>query len=137
MNYTEIQQEVIKKYRIEICDGTLCDGTKCPHAWRRTHSCTMARKIYKWDFKNSIRATFDLFHEIGHQETHTKKMRRCESEYAATVWAIDRMREYGLVDKINEKTRKLYQDYILRERDRGARRGGKNYPTKAELMLQW
>lgn len=136
MTLVEIQKEVIAKYNIILCDGK-CNGAECPHAWRRMHSCNMARKIYKWDFKNSIKATFGLFHEIGHQETHTKKMRRCESEYAATVWAIEKMREYGLVDRIDEKTRKLYQDYIWRERDRGIRRGGENYPTKAALTLQW
>jgi hypothetical protein len=97
----------------------------------------MARKIYKWQFKASIRATFDLFHEIGHQETRTAKMRRCESEYAATVWAIEKMREYGLIDKVDEKTKAAYQNYILRERDRGARRGGANLPTEKELTLKW
>lgn len=137
MKFTEIQNEVIKKYRIDLCDGTKCDGTKCPHSWRRMHSCNMARKIYKWDFKDSIKATLDLFHEIGHQETHTKKMRRCKSEYAATVWAIDRLREYGILDKVSIKQKELYQDYIYNELARGIRRGGKGYPTKDELTLDW
>lgn len=132
MNFIEIQKEVITKYQI-----VLCDGTKCPHSWRRMHSCGMARKIYKWDFKNSAAATFDLFHEIGHQETRTSKMRRCECEYAATVWAIEEMKKYGFEDKIPDKTKKLYQDYILRERERGLRRGGINYPTKEQLTLEW
>ena len=137
MKFTEIQNEVIKKYNIALCDGTKCDGTKCPHAWRRMHSCNMARKIYKWDFKNSIEATLDLFHEIGHQETHTKKMRRCESEYYATVWAVDRLKEYGILDKVSVKQKELYQNYIYSELDRGIRRGGKGYPTKQELTLDW
>lgn len=137
MNFTDIQNEVIKKYNIILCDGTMCDGTKCPHAWRRTHSCGMERKIYKWDFTNSIEATVTLFHEVGHQETHTSKMRRCESEYYATVWAIDRLREYGILDKVSTKQKELYQNYIYRELDRGIRRGGKNYPTRQELTLDW
>lgn len=136
MKLIEIQKEMLKRYNVAICDGK-CNGKECPHAWRRTHSCRMARKIYKWDFKNSIRATFDLFHEIGHQETTTNKMRRCESEYFATVWAINKMKEYGLVDKIDDKTKKLYQDYILRERNRGLRRGGKGYAPEEEFILEW
>ena len=137
MKFTEIQNEVIEKYNIVLCDGTKCDGTKCPHAWRRMHSCSMARKIYKWSFKNSIEATLDLFHEIGHQEANTKKMRRCEEEYYATVWAIDRLKEYGILDKVSDKQKELYQNYIYNELDRGIRRGGKNYPTKQELTLDW
>ena len=137
MKFTEIQKEVIEKYNIELCDGTKCDGSKCPHSWRRMHSCNMARKIYKWDFKNSIDATLDLLHEIGHHETHTSKMRRCESEYYATVWAIDRLREYEILDKVSDKQKNLYQNYIYRELDRGVRRGGKNYPTKQELTFNW
>jgi hypothetical protein len=64
-------------------------------------------------------------------------MRRCESEYAATIWAIDRLREYGLVDKLSDKVKKLYQDYIFMELDRGVRRGGSGYPTKKALTFVW
>lgn len=137
MTFIDIQREVIERYNIVLCDGTMCDGTKCPHAWRRMHSCGTERKIYKWEFKNSVEATLDLLHEIGHQETHTAKMRRCESEYYATAWAIERLTEYGILDKVTIKQKDLYQRYIYRELDRGIRRGGKGYPTKAELTLVW
>ena len=132
MNYKEIQNEVIAKYRIDICDGTKCDND-----WRRTHAHIKKRRVCKWKQTNSAESTFTLFHEIGHIETTTGKMRRCEEEYYATVWAIEKMKEYGIADKISDKVKKLYQDYILRERDRGVRRGGANYPTKQQLMLEW
>jgi len=60
-------------------------------------------------------------------------MRRCESEYAATRWARDRCKEYGI--KVPEKQLQLYQEYIWRERDRGVRRGGKGLPTERDLTL--
>ena len=130
--YIAIQNEVISKYRIEICDGS-----KCQNDWQRTHAHVKQRRVCKWKQANSAESTFTLFHEIGHIETTTSSMRRCESEYYATVWAIDRMREYGIVDKVSDKTKKLYQNYILRELDRGLRRGGSGYPSKEKLTLNW
>ena len=133
MNYKEIQNEVIKKYRIDLCDGTRCkDGD-----WSRTHAHPKKRRVCKWKQANSIVSTLDLFHEIGHIENNHGKMRRCEEEYYATVWAINKMKEYGISDKITEHQKKVYQDYIYDELDRGIRRGGENYPTKAALTLQW
>ena len=78
-----------------------------------------------------------MLHEIGHIENNNSKMRRCEQEYHATDWAIEIMKQYGIADKISDKTKKLCQDYILRERDRGVRRGGVGYPTKEQMMLEW
>ena len=44
MTYKEIQNEVIKKYRIDICDGTRCkDGD-----WSRTHAHVKTRRVCKW-----------------------------------------------------------------------------------------
>ena len=86
MTLVEIQNEAIQKYRIDICDGS-----KCNNDWSRTHAHVKQRRICKWKQCSSIKSTFELFHEIGHIETHTSKMRRCESEYAATVWAVERM----------------------------------------------
>lgn len=57
-------------------------------------------------------------------------MRRAESEYHATVWALDKCAEYGL--EVPEKIIKEYQDYIDDEKERGLRRGGKGY---ADLKL--
>ena len=133
MKYIRIQNEVIKKYNIDLCDGTKCkDGD-----WSRTHAHIRQRRVCKWKQSNSIVSTFELFHEIGHIENNNSTMRRCEQEYYATVWAIDKLREYGILDKLSTKQKELYQNYIYRELDRGIRRGGKGYPTKKELVFNW
>jgi hypothetical protein len=59
-------------------------------------------------------------------------MKRCEEEYYATMWALDKCKEYGI--KVPEKIIKDYQDYINWEHDRGARRGGK-MPLLTTLQL--
>lgn len=133
MKYIEIQNEVINKYKIDLCDGSKCkDGD-----WSRTHAHVRQRRVCKWKQSNSIASTFELFHEIGHIENNSAKMRRCEEEYYATVWAIDKLREYEVLDRLSAKQKESYQDYIYRELDRGVRRGGKQYPTKEELTLNW
>lgn len=132
MKFVEIQNEVIEKYRIDICDGT-----KCSNDWRRTHAHVKERRVCKWNQSNSIASTLTLFHEIGHIETTTPSMRRCESEYYATVWAIEKLREYGILNKVSAKQKELYQNYIYMELDRGVRRGGKGYPTKKALTFDW
>jgi ATP-dependent Lon protease len=53
------------------------------------------------------------------------------------VWAIAKMKQYGIADKIPELMKKRYQEYILNERLRGIRRGGANYPTVSRLTLEW
>lgn len=131
--FIDIQNEVINEYRIDICDGTKCENGD----WRRTHAHPKQRRVCKWNQANSIESTFTLLHEIGHIENNNSKMRRCEQEYYATAWAIQILKQYGVADKVSEKTKKLYQDYILRERDRGVRRGGAGYPTESQLMLEW
>lgn len=133
MKFIDIQNEVIKKYRIDICDGTKCEDGD----WDRTHAHPKKRRVCKWKQSNSVESTFTLLHEIGHIENNNSKMRRCEEEYHATVWAIEIMKQYGIADKISEKTKRLYQRYILMERDRGVRRGGANYPTEEQLTLNW
>ena len=126
MKYTEIQTEIIKKYRVDLCDGTRCkDGD-----WTRTHAHPKQRRVCKWKQANSIQSTFTLLHEVGHIETTTSKMRRAESEYYATLWALERCKEYGI--EVPEKIIKEYQDYIDDEKARGLRRGGSGY---AELKL--
>ena len=132
MNLIDIQKEVIARYKIDICDGS-----KCADDWYRMHAHVKERRVCKWKPAASIKATFDLFHEIGHIETTTSKMRRCESEYYATVWAVERMWEYGLDDRISDTIKKRYQEYIWRELDRGIRRGGAGYPTKRQLTIEW
>ena len=120
MSYTEIQNEVIKKYRIDICDGT-----KCKNDWQRTHAHPKQRRVCKWKQANSIQSTFTLLHEIGHIETTQSWMRRAESEYHATVWAINECKKNGI--EVPATIIKKYQDYIDMEKDRGIRRGGKGY----------
>lgn len=119
MTYTEIQNDVVARYGV-----TLDPHSKC---WWRTHAHVKERRVCKWIPKNSVESTFNLLHEIGHIETTKTNMRRAESEYHATVWALERAKEYGI--KVPEKTIQLYQDYIDRERDRGIRRGGTGYYT--------
>lgn len=126
MNYKEIQEDVIKRYRITINENSKCRS--------RMHAHPKKRMVCKWHPKSSALATFELLHEIGHIENNTADMRRCEEEYYATVWAIERCKEYGVV--IPEKIINDYQQYIWMERDRGVRRHGVNYPSKEELTLE-
>lgn len=119
-SYIEIQNGVISEYNIDICDGT-----KCKNDWSRTHAHVKQRRVCKWKQANSIQSTFTLLHEIGHIETTKSNMRRAESEYHATMWALMKCKEYGL--EIPAKTLKTYQDYINMEIDRGIRRGGTGY----------
>ena len=119
-NYIDIQNELIAKYRID-----LCDGSKCKDDWSRTHAHVRERRICKWKQANSFVSTFTLFHEVGHIENNDSKMRRAEEEYYATVWAIDRLREYGI--RTPQSTLFKYQRYILLEKARGVRRGARRY----------
>ena len=119
-NYIWIQNRVIEEYKIDICYGD-----KCKNDWHRTHAHVKLRRVCKWKQANSIQSTFTLFHEIGHIETTRSSMRRAEEEYYATVWAINKCKEYDL--EIPAKVIKVYQDYIDREVERGKRRGGSNY----------
>lgn len=122
--YTDIQNEVIKKYNVSIETNSTCR--------QRIHAHIKNRKICKWKQTNSMASTFTLLHEVGHIETTKSNMRRCEEEFYATVWAIQYCKDYGL--DIPEKIIKNYQDYIDREHDRGVRRGG-NLPKLSTLQL--
>lgn len=125
-SFKEIQDEVIKDNRITIVENSKC--------WSRTHAHQKERKVCKWKRASSVQSTFTLFHEIGHIVNNNGKMRRCEQEYYATVWAIDKCKEYNI--DLPEKIIESYQRYIYRELDRGIRRGGSNYPTREELRLE-
>lgn len=117
MTYIEIQNEVIKKYRVRIDSHSACHG--------RMHAHVKERRVCKWVQKNSARCTFDLFHEIGHIETTKASMRRAEEEFHATCWAIDRFKEYGMT--VPDHVLHVYQRYVLLEVARGKRRGGSDY----------
>lgn len=115
--YIDIAQELISKYNITVDTHSKC--------WGRMHAHVKQRKICKWKPKNSAVALFDLCHEIGHIETTKSSMKRAEEEYYATIWAIDRFKEYGI--EIPEHVLHVYQRYILQTIARGKRRGGKTY----------
>lgn len=127
MNHKQIQEDIIIKCQIDICDGT-----KCKNDRRRTHAHPKIRRVCKWKQANSIQSTFTLLHEVGHIYTHKTSMRRAESEYHATMWALRRCKEYEL--EVPQKLIEKYQKYIDMEIERGKRRGGKNYP---DLKLEW
>ena len=124
MTYQQIQEDAIKRYRVTIDEESKCR--------RRMHAHVKERRICKWHPKNSALATFELLHEIGHVETKTGLMRRCESEYAATQWALERCNEYGVI--VPDNIIKRYQDYIWRELDRGIRRRGNFVPDMKERL---
>jgi hypothetical protein len=124
--YIGIQNEVIKANRITIVENSKC--------YSRTHAHIKQRKVCKWKQCNSIASTFTLFHEIGHIVNNSGNMRRCEREYYATVWALEKFKDYGLV--VPEDIVRDYQEYIYRELERGIRRGGSNYPSREELLLK-
>ena len=126
--YIEICEDAVRRYHID-----LCDGTKCSNDWSRMHAHVKLRRVCKFKFRNSINAVFDLLHEIGHIETTLSSMRRCESEFFATVWAIKTAKEvYHL--EFPKSIIKRYQEYINREWDRGKRRGG-NLPPLDKFKL--
>ena len=128
--FTEIQNDVIKRYNVVLCYGELCPKG---HDWHRTHAHVKERRVCKWKRKNSIQSTFVLLHEVGHIETTKTTYRRCEAEYYATEWALRVAREeYHL--EVPQKIIKEYQDYIKMEYDRGIRRGGK-LPEYSNFML--
>ena len=126
VSYKQIQDNLIKKYRITINEKSTCYG--------RTHVHVKKRTICKWKQCNSIKSTFTLLHEIGHCENNNSKMRRCEEEYYATQWALDQCRELHI--EVPDKIIQSYQRYVYRELDRGIRRGGFGYPTKEEMTLK-
>ena len=121
MKYISIQNDVIARFRIDICDGTRCkDGD-----WDRTHAHPKQRRVCKWKQANSIQSTFTLLHEVGHIENNHGKMRRAEEEYYATMWAIAMCEEYGI--DVPQSIIDDYQEYIDDEIARGIRRGGTGY----------
>jgi len=121
--YIDIQNEVIEKYNIIMDENSSCR--------MRTHCHHQERRICKFHQANTARSTFELFHEIGHAETTKSSMRRCEKEYYATKWAIEKAKEYGI--DIPEDVIRLYQNYIDQELYRGQRRGGSNYNVDMDL----
>lgn len=118
MNYFDIQTNLINKYKIVIVEASTCRS--------RTHAHTDGtRRVCKWKKANSLASTFTLAHEIGHIMTFKSQMRRCESEYLATIWAIEELKKYNIL--VDEKIIKKYQYYIDMEKARGVRRGGSDY----------
>lgn len=117
MTHRQIQDDIIKRYRI-----TLDPNSK---RLKQAHAYPKERRVCNWIREDTIRSTFTLLHEAGHVETHKTNMRRSESEWYATTWAIDRAKEYGL--KIPYPILYAYQHYILLEIYKGLRRHGSGY----------
>lgn len=124
-NLKEIQQDIIKEYRVTIDENSKC--------WSRTHVHVKQRRICKWHQKSSVASIFTLLHEIGHCENNNHFMRRCEQEFYATQWALDKCRELQIdvPDSIIQK----YQKYVYMELERGLRRHGSGYPSREEMKL--
>lgn len=123
-SYLEIQQEVITNYKIVIVKNSTCRT--------RTHAhCDGTRRVCKWQQANSLASTFTLLHEVGHIMTYTSKMRRCESEYYATIWALEQCKKYGI--EVTDKIISDYQRYIDRELQRGLNRNGGGYRESYDL----
>lgn len=123
MDYLSIQKDVIEKYRVVIVSDSSC------RARMHVHCRDNSRRICKWSPKPSYAATFNLLHEVGHLETWKASMKRCESESAATEWAIAKAREYGL--PIKRRTAAAFKQYIKMTYERGLRRGlSKRIKTK-------
>jgi len=123
-SFLEIQQEIITKYKIVIIENSTCKT--------RTHAhCDGTRRVCKWKAATSLAATFTLLHEVGHIMTYTRKMRRCESEYYATIWALEQCKKYGI--EVTGKIITKYQEYIDRELQRGLNRNGCGYRESYDL----
>ena len=125
MSLKELQQNIIERYGMTIDEHSKC--------YSRTHVHPRERRICKWKQRNSIKSTFTLLHEIGHCENNNSKMRRCEQEYHATQWALDRCKEYGI--DVPQDIVDRYQRYIDMELARGIRKHGKNLPSQEEITL--
>lgn len=123
--HKQLQDEIISKYRVTIDEHSTCRS--------RMHIHPRERRICKWHQKNSVLATFELLHEIGHCENNNSKMRRCEQEYYATQWALERCKEYGI--EVPQSILDRYQRYIDMELARGIRHNGSNLPSRDELIL--
>lgn len=85
--------------------------------------------------KPTSRDVFDLLHEIGHLETNKPGMKRCEEEYYATMWAIEKMKKYDFDIPQNDKAE--FQEYVWKWREIGIKHKAKTIPSKKQLMLRW
>ena len=65
--------------------------------------------------------------------TYKTKMRRCESEFNATVWALQELDKYNIQVPINIIDK--YQRYINMEYNRGLRRGANFNISKDDLNI--
>lgn len=124
--YITIERDLVSKYKIVLNPYSTCRS--------RTHAHSDGtRRICKYTYTNSIESLFTLAHEIGHIMTYRTKMRRCESEFMATVWALQELSKYDV--EVPLKVVDAYQSYINNEMDRGLRRGGVYHFSKDDLNL--
>lgn len=78
-------------------------------------------------------AVFTTLHEVGHLKTYIKECGQYYREYLATVWAIEKSKEYKFrPTKANLNT---YQKYIFDWRDTEIKQGLKGVHDKEQLIL--
>lgn len=130
LNYTELQLNIYNRYKELYSFKFISEGL--PYCILNTKEIYL--NIRDW-LEPNARTVFDILHEIGHLETNTYKMKRCEEEYYATVWAINE--SYKLKLKISEEDKVLFQDYIWNLIDKAIKLHAKNVPSKEELTLKW
>ncbi len=126
-----LQTKLIRKYRDE---GIKIDTGDYPRAY-----CYVETKTIKFNydslFEPDEESLFDLLHEVGHIKTNTSKMKSCEREYYATVWAIKEIKKYGYM--ITDQRKREYQNYIWKFRETAIKHRAKVVPTKEEMTLKW
>ena len=103
-----------------------------PHCYLKEKEIYFPIKRFQNPDKRDV---FDMLHEIGHLETNSKGMKRCEEEYYATKWAIQEMKKYGF--DLGQKDKQIFQNYIWKWRETGLKLKAKNMPSKEELILVW
>ena len=86
------------------------------------------KNITEWDL-------FAFFHEIGHIETNTTKMKRYYQEYLATEWAVKKSKEIGF--KPSDKILKTYQNYIWKWRDFSERRSKTSVMSANSIVINY
>lgn len=126
----KIQNDLYEKYKEKYKIGFTTE--------KRAYCYIKSKEIFLSlnDWLNPTpRSIFDFLHEIGHLETNTNKMKRCEEEYYATQWAVVEFKNLKL--SLCKKDKELFQNYIYMYRNIAIKRKAKNIPTLTHLTLKW
>ena len=108
-NFSDLFLKIYNRYHFKECK-IFPSETEDGRSW-----CSLEYKIIiieksQWACGDA-RSVFSLLHEIGHVMTNTLDMPRCDQEYLATKWAIDKMIKYGF--DIEQDLKDSYQHYIF------------------------